>query len=288
MAVPLPPSAPPVLPVQPWRAAPSCLLDHPRVSAATSAGVTPATATLIYYDRYTYCTYCPTYTMCATTHPRHHHKILPVCVPTGITGMWALICTVVVYIPLGRNMQGHASFYVLAFQYNSHVPYCLISRRHGIKNIWLQPASHAQLLHKPTNAHVHTPVPMQSTHVLIHHSVSCTLKLWLIMECGSSWNCKLMPLCFQLIVLCNFGHGSLFMVITAGEVWFVDTSLITAALHPVRLRGFGLRVRRAAGCDVCCCFLSFVFHVCDHSVLFVQWDVGTAGWTFDWDKLNFK
>lgn len=84
MAVPLPPSAPERLPVQPWHNTPSSSLDHPLNSAVTSAGVTPATATLIYYDWYAY-THCTTNTICPNMHihsiiTNSHEMLTSMCV----------------------------------------------------------------------------------------------------------------------------------------------------------------------------------------------------------------
>lgn len=90
LAVPLPPSAPERLPVQPWHNAPSRSLDHPLISVVASAGVTLAAATLIYYDWYTYSTHTVPlipYVLIQTHHNQsstlahtNSHKSLQVCV----------------------------------------------------------------------------------------------------------------------------------------------------------------------------------------------------------------
>lgn len=73
----------------------------------------------------------------------------------------------------------------------------------------------AQLLHKPTNVHMHVTCMLC---VCMQHTNNTEAAVNGAMVFGSSWNCKWMLLRFQLIVLRNFGHGSLFMVTTAGEV----------------------------------------------------------------------
>lgn len=91
-----------------------------------------------------------------------------------------------------------------------------------------------------TNQQMHTHTCLQCTHKHMHALIQRGVSLLHAevavngaMVFGSSWNCKWILLRFQLIVLRNFGHGSLFTVIAAGEVWFINASLIAAAPIPV-------------------------------------------------------
>lgn len=114
-----------------------------------------------------------------------------------------------------------------------------------------------------------------------------------VMVFGSSWKCKWMLLCFQLIVLRNFGHGSLFMAITAGEVWFINASLIAAA--PIAAHASsavwaaGLRIRRRQNMMfvVVCFVICHPRSACPQSSLCSLWS-GKAVWPFALDRHQFK
>lgn len=117
----------------------------------------------------------------------------------------------------------------------------------------------AQLPSKPTNVQILTPARTQHTYMAIQQRVQHTeTTVNGVMVFGYSWNRKWMLLCFQLIVLPYFGHGSLFTAITAGEVWFINASSLDRSCScssPCQLCDLDYRplYQKVQEHDVCCC-----------------------------------
>lgn len=117
----------------------------------------------------------------------------------------------------------------------------------------------AQLPSKPTNVQILMPACTQHTYMAIQQRVQHTeTTVNGVMVFGYSWNRKWMLLCFQLIVLPYFGHGSLFMAITLGEVWFINASSLDRSCScssPCQLCDLDYRplYQKVQEQNVCCC-----------------------------------
>lgn len=116
-----------------------------------------------------------------------------------------------------------------------------------------------QQMYKYSRLHACTPARTQHTYMAIQQRVQHTeTTVNGVMVFGYSWNRKWMLLCFQLIVLPYFGHGSLFTAITAGEVWFINASSLDRSCScssPCQLCDLDYRplYQKVQEHDVCCC-----------------------------------